>query len=293
MLPFALPQLAIAFPNIDPVIFQIGPLALRWYSLAYIVGIVFGWWYARQLVSNQKLWNGRSPITVLDMDDFVFWATIGVILGGRIGYVLFYGMDQFLADPLFLFGITENGISLAGMSFHGGLIGVTIAMLLFARSRNLPVWSFFDVIATIVPIGIGLGRVANFINSELWGRTTDSALGIVFPNGGPLPRHPSQLYEAVLEGLLLTLILFAAVYVFKALYRPRLITGLFVGIYGLSRFIVEFFREPDAHIGYLAGGWLTMGMVLSLPMALIGIALIISARPVEYVGEDEPENDAA
>jgi phosphatidylglycerol:prolipoprotein diacylglycerol transferase len=283
MFPIALPQLALTFPNLDPVLFEIGPIAIRWYSLSYIVGIVLGWLYARSIVRNNRLWNGQSPITETDMDDFMLWATIGTVLGGRLGYVLFYDFAGFIDNPVTIFQIWQGG-----MSFHGGFLGVTLAMILFARARKIPVWSLFDVIATVVPIGIGLGRIANFINGELWGRVSDVPWAIAFPTGGPEPRHPSQLYEAALEGVLLLMVLFIAVYGFKALHRPRLATGIFVGGYGIARTIVEFFREPDAHIGYLLGDWFTMGMLLSLPMVIIGIALIASARKVEYLA---PESD--
>lgn len=285
MLPITIPQLALAFPNLDPVLFQLGPIAIRWYSLSYIVGIVLGWLYARSIVRNESLWNRRSPITQVDMDDFMLWATIGTVLGGRFGYVLFYNFESFMADPVSIFAVWEGG-----MSFHGGFLGVTLAMILFARSRKIPVWSLFDVIATVVPIGLLLGRIANFINGELWGRVSDVPWAMVFPTGGPEPRHPSQLYEAALEGIVLLTVLFIAVYGFKALHRPRLATGIFVGGYGVARTIVEFFRQPDVQLGYLFGDWFTMGMLLSMPMILVGLALIISARKVEYL---EPESNHA
>ncbi|WP_026480995.1 prolipoprotein diacylglyceryl transferase [Ahrensia sp. 13_GOM-1096m] len=285
MFPIVLPQLALTFPNLDPILFQIGPIAIRWYSLSYIVGIVLGWLYAKSIVRNNRLWGRQSPITDVDMDDFMLWATIGTVLGGRFGYVFFYDFAGFMADPVSIFQIWQGG-----MSFHGGFLGVTIAMILFARARKTPVWSLFDVIATVVPIGLGLGRVANFINGELWGRVSDAPWAMAFPTGGPQPRHPSQLYEAALEGALLLAVLFIAVYGFKALHRPRLATGIFVGGYGIARTIVEFFREPDAHLGYLFGDWFTMGMLLSMPMVLIGLALILSARKVEYLA---PETDHA
>ena len=287
MLPIALPQLAITFPNIDPVLIAVGPLAIRWYSLSYIVGILLGWWYARKLVSNTSLWGARAPISELDLDDFMLWATIGTVLGGRLGYVFFYSFDTFLAEPASIFRVWEGG-----MSFHGGFLGVTLAMVLFALKNKVPVWSLFDVISAVVPIGLGLGRLANFINGELWGRASDVPWAVEFPAGGFIARHPSQLYEAALEGVVLLVIIAIAIYRFGILRKPRLATGLFVGGYGVARTVVEFFREPDAHIGYLAGDWLTMGMVLSLPMIIAGLALILSAREVTFFDPDEKTNDA-
>ncbi len=287
MTPLALEQLAIAFPNIDPVLFQVGPFAIRWYSLSYIVGILLGWWYARRLVSNERLWRARAPISPVDLDDFVLWATVGTVLGGRLGYVFFYSFDAFLAEPSSIIRVWEGG-----MSFHGGFLGVTLAMILFAMKNKIPVWSLFDIIAAVVPIGIGLGRLANFINGELWGRASDVPWAIQFPSGGFVARHPSQLYEAALEGLVLLIIMAIAIYRHGVLRKPRFVTGLFVSGYGMARTFVEFFREPDAHIGYLLGDWLTMGMVLSAPMIIIGIALILSAREVTFYDQDEELNDA-
>ncbi|MBT8389244.1 MAG: prolipoprotein diacylglyceryl transferase, partial [Altererythrobacter sp.] len=257
------------------------------YSLSYIVGILLGWWYARRLVSNETLWGARAPISVVDLDDFVLWATIGTVLGGRLGYVLFYDFGGFLAEPSSIVRVWEGG-----MSFHGGFLGVTLAMILFAMKNKTPVWSLFDIIAAVVPMGIGLGRLANFINGELWGRASDVPWAVQFPTGGFIARHPSQLYEAALEGLVLLIIMAFAIYRHGVLRKPRFVTGLFVAGYGTARTFVEFFREPDAHIGYLAGDWLTMGMVLSVPMIIVGIALILSAREVTFYDRDEELNDA-
>lgn len=269
-----LPLSALAFPDIDPVLLRVGPLAIHWYGLGYVVGILFAWWWARRLVANEALWPPRAPRPmVADIDDFVVWAAAGVVIGGRLGYVLFYDAGRILADPLSILAVWEGG-----MSFHGGFLGVVAAMILFARRRGLPTLTLMDVIAAGVPVGIGLVRIANFINSELWGRVSDVPWAVYFPNGGPLPRHPSQLYEALLEGLVLFSVLFALTRT-GALARPGLVGGAFVAGYGLSRIAVEFFREPDAHIGYLAGGWLTMGMVLSLPMVAVGVAAMMLARP--------------
>jgi phosphatidylglycerol:prolipoprotein diacylglycerol transferase len=201
-----------------------------------------------------------------DIDDFLVWAAVGVVLGGRLGYVLFYDLARYLANPLDVLAVWQGG-----MSFHGGLIGTTLAMILFARSRGIGVWSMFDVIAAGAPVGLGLVRVANFINSELWGRPTDVPWGVEFPNGGPLPRHPSQLYEAALEGIVLFLVLRVLSHSRLKLRQPGFVAGAFVAGYGLCRIVVEFFREPDPQLGHLWGGWLTMGMVLSLPMVLAGI----------------------
>lgn len=269
-----MPLFAIPFPPIDPVLIQLGPLAVHWYGLAYVVGILIGWWYARRLVANQRLWNGASPMVPSDLDDFLVWAVIGIIVGGRLGYVLFYDFAAFVANPLRIAMLWTGG-----MSFHGGLLGTIVAMLLFARSRGFSAFSLFDVIAASVGPGLFLGRIANFINQELWGRPTDVPWAVIFPAAGPEPRHPSQLYEAVLEGLMLFLLLRILTHRFAMLRRPGLVAGAFVAWYAVSRILVEFVRTPDPQLGYLAGGWLTMGMVLSLPMLAIGIWAMARARP--------------
>ncbi|MFC5990892.1 prolipoprotein diacylglyceryl transferase [Limoniibacter endophyticus] len=263
-----MPMTALAFPDISPIALQLGPIAIHWYGVGYIVGILFAWWYAKRLVSNDALWLAGQPRPQkLDIDDFVMWAAIGVVLGGRVGYILFYDLPRYLANPLDIFKVWEGG-----MSFHGGFLGTTLAMIFFARSRKIPVWTMFDVVAAGVPVALGLVRIANFINSELWGRPTDHSWGVIFPTGGPIPRHPSQLYEAFLEGFVLFIVLIVLIFAAKRLKRPGFIAGTFVFGYGLSRIAAEFFREPDAQIGYLAGNWLTMGMVLSVPMVLAGLA---------------------
>jgi phosphatidylglycerol:prolipoprotein diacylglycerol transferase len=271
-------MLAITFPAIDPVAVAIGPFAVRWYGLAYFAGILIGWWYARRLVSNERLWGGKpAPLTVVDIDDFLVWLVVGIVGGGRIGYALFYQPGHFLDDPLGFFRLWEGG-----MSFHGGLAGTILAMTIFALRRKISMLSLFDVSAASVTFGLFFGRLANFINGELWGRTTDVPWGMVFPNGGPLPRHPSQLYEAALEGLLLFVVLRILTHRFKNLRRPGLTGGAFIAGYGLARILIEFVREPDVQLGYLAGP-LTMGMLLSVPMVLIGAAAIVIAlkrRPV-------------
>jgi phosphatidylglycerol:prolipoprotein diacylglycerol transferase len=264
----------LAFPQIDPIAFSIGPLSVRWYGIAYVAGILLAWAYGRRLVMNNRLWaNDSSPVTLQQLDDFIFWAAIGIVAGGRIGYVFAYDFEHFLQDPSWLFAVSEGG-----MSFHGGFVGTAIAMILFARRHSIPVWSLFDIVSATSTIGLLFGRIANFINGELWGRATDVPWAFIFPTGGPVPRHPSQLYEGALEGIALFIILAMLIYRFGFLKRPGLVTGVFVAGYGTARIIVEFFREPDAHIGYLAGGWLTMGMVLSLPMVLAGLWAIIRAR---------------
>lgn len=269
-----LPLTALPFPDIDPVALRIGPLAIHWYGLGYVAGILFAWWYARRLVGDGRLWRGgEAPIKPVDIDDFLIWAAAGVVLGGRLGYIFFYDLARYIDHPADILAIWQGG-----MSFHGGLAGVTVAMILFAWRRGFSVWSLFDVIGAGVPIGFGLVRATNFINSELWGRPTDMPWGVLFPNGGPLPRHPSQLYEALLEGLALFVVLRLLTHSGLKLKQPGFVAGAMVAFYGGARIFVEFFREPDAHIGYLAGGWLTMGMILSLPMVLLGVWAMLRAR---------------
>jgi phosphatidylglycerol:prolipoprotein diacylglycerol transferase len=265
-----MPLLVIPFPAFDPVLVHLGPFAIRWYALAYIAGILLGWVYARALVRDEKLWGGKPPLTVLDFDDFVVWVTLGIILGGRIGYVLFYNFDHFAAHPIEILQLWNGG-----MSFHGGFTGCVLAVVLFAKKRGLSILSLGDVTCAVGPIGIFLGRIANFINGELWGRPTDVPWAMVFPNGGPLPRHPSQLYEAVLEGLVLLAVLYILMRA-GALKRPGLIIGSFAVVYALARSFCEFFREPDAQLGFLWGG-ATMGQLLSIPLFLAGVGFIIYA----------------
>jgi phosphatidylglycerol:prolipoprotein diacylglycerol transferase len=249
---------------------HLGPFAIRWYALAYIVGILLGWVYARALVRADRLWGGKAPITALDFDDFVLWVTLGIILGGRIGYVLFYNPAHFAAHPLEIFQLWNGG-----MSFHGGFTGCVVAVILFATKRNIPMLSLGDITCAVGTIGVFLGRIANFINGELWGRPADVPWAMVFPNGGPLPRHPSQLYEAGLEGLLLFVVL-ALMMRAGALKRPGLVLGAFAIVYSMARTTSEFFREPDAQLGFLWGG-ATMGQLLSIPLFLAGIGFVIYA----------------
>jgi phosphatidylglycerol:prolipoprotein diacylglycerol transferase len=266
-----MPLLVIDFPRIDPVLVQVGPFAIRWYALAYIAGILLGWVYARALIRTQRHWGGPAPLTVADFDDFVLWVTLGIILGGRLGYVLFYNPARFAADPLELFKLWTGG-----MSFHGGFTGCVIAVVWFARRRGLPILSLGDLTCAAGTIGLFLGRIANFINGELWGRPSDVPWAMVFPEGGPQPRHPSQLYEAALEGLVLGVVLWLMIRA-GALRRPGLVTGAFALGYGLARIVCELFREPDPQLGFLWGG-LTMGMLLSVPVMIAGIGFIVAAK---------------
>jgi phosphatidylglycerol---prolipoprotein diacylglyceryl transferase len=265
-----MPVSVIPFPAFDPVLVHIGPFAIRWYALAYIFGILLGWVYARAVIRSETLWGGKAPFTVVDFDDFLLWVTLGIILGGRTGYVLFYNLPYFAAHPLEIFELWHGG-----MSFHGGFTGCVLAVVLFAKSRGISILSLGDVTCAVGPIGLFLGRIANFINGELWGRPTDVAWAMVFPGGGPLARHPSQLYEAVLEGLVLLAVL-AVLMRFGALKRPGTIIGCFAVGYAIARTICEFFREPDVQLGFLWGG-ITMGQLLSIPLFLAGLCFILYA----------------
>jgi phosphatidylglycerol:prolipoprotein diacylglycerol transferase len=251
----------LPYPDIDPVIFSIGIIKVRWYGLMYVVGFVLGWWLARKRAAA-----GTSPLGPSQVDDLVFYAMIGVIVGGRLGYCLVYGWDNLISDPLYLFKITEGG-----MSFHGGMVGVLAALWLYSRKLGTRFFDITDFMAPLVPPGLGFGRIGNFINSELWGKATDVPWGF---NVNGVGRHPSQLYEALLEGL----VLFVILWTFSARKRPYMaVSGLFLLCYGLFRFFIEFFRMPDANLGYLAFGWVTMGQILSLPMILLGAALLAIA----------------
>ena len=265
-----MPWLLIPYPQFDPVLVHLGPLAVRWYALAYIAGILIGWVYARALIRNTRLWGGAAPLTVADFDDFVVWVTLGIILGGRTGYVLFYNLPHFTEHPAEILQLWHGG-----MSFHGGFTGCVLAVVLFARKRGIPILSLGDLTCAVGPIGLFLGRLANFINGELWGRPTDVPWAMIFPSGGPLPRHPSQLYEATLEGLVLMLVLWLMIRA-DALKRPGLIVGAFACVYAVARSTCEFFREPDAQLGFLWGG-ATMGQLLSIPLFLAGLGFILYA----------------
>jgi len=253
--------------GLSPVALELGPLTLRWYSLAYIAGILFAWWYLIRMIAA-----GDAPYTKPQVDDFITWATLGVILGGRTAYVLFYDWPKFANDPLSIFKLWEGG-----MSFHGGAAGVILAVWLYARSQKINTLRLLDYVAVVSPVGLFFGRLANFVNGELWGRATDARWGIIFPGAGPLPRHPSQLYEALLEGLLLFIILSLLFWKTPARRYPGLLAGVFGVGYGLMRLIVEMFREPDVQLGTLSTG-LTMGQTLSLPLFIAGAWLIATSR---------------
>lgn len=254
----------LTYPNIDPVALQLGPLKIHWYGIMYLVAFAAAWWLGRRRARQPDSgWSNEH------ISDVIFYGALGTVLGGRIGYTLFYGFDKFLADPLSILRVWEGG-----MSFHGGLLGVLLTMWLFGRKTRRSFFQVTDFIAPLVPIGIAAVRFANFINGELWGRITQVPWGMVFPTGGPQARHPSQLYEMFLEGI----VLFVLIWFFSAKPRPRMaVSGLFVLGYGGFRFLVEFVRQPDAHIGYLAFGWVTMGQVLSAPLILLGVILLILA----------------
>ncbi len=256
---------AIDFPAIDPVLISFGPFAIRWYALAYIGGLLIAWRYCRWLALRPP-----QRVTPDAFDDFLLWATLGVLLGGRLGYVLFYKPDFYLAHPQEILFIWQGG-----MSFHGGLLGMVAAEVMFARRRGLAVLALADIVAAAAPIGLFLGRIANFINGELFGRPSEVPWAMVFPRGGPQPRHPSQLYEAAIEGLVLLLVLHLMVRA-RALERRGTLAGAFLIGYAAARMLAEVFREPDAHLGFLLGGT-TMGQWLSLPLLLAGLALVVWA----------------
>jgi phosphatidylglycerol---prolipoprotein diacylglyceryl transferase len=260
----------LPFPNFDPILIQIGPFAIRWYALAYVAGILLGWRYVVGLIRNPRLWAWRGPAAnALQVDDLILWITLGIILGGRLGHVLFYTPAIIAQDPLEIFKVWHGG-----MSFHGGLIGVLIAITAFSRLNRIDLLRLGDLVAACVPIGLFFGRIANFINGELWGRPTSVPWAIVFPNAGPMPRHPSQLYEAALEGIALFLLLRWATHgPAKLLNRRGVVAGLFLVAYAVFRTSLENVREPDAYMPNFPLG-LTMGMMLSLPMALAGALLI-------------------
>lgn len=265
-------MLAIPFPSIDPVIVDFGPLiglplAIRWYSVMWLGGCVLAWLYVRKFIARPP-----HAMSGQDASDFLFWAITATIIGGRFGYVGFYMPGLMLDNPLNLFAVWQGG-----MSFHGGLIGVIVAMILFARKRSLDLWAMSDAIACAAPIGLFLVRIANFINGELYGRVTDVPWGMVFPAGGDLPRHPSQLYEAALEGLVLFLILFVASRSERIRMKPGMLAGIFFIGYAAARGLVELVRQPDAHLGLLLGG-ATMGQLLSIPVLLLGLYLVIRAQ---------------
>lgn len=258
----------IPFPNIDPVAIHLGSFGIRWYSLAYMAGILFGW-----LVIARE--NARRPLANLSkaaLDDIVVWAVVGIVLGGRLGYVLFYKPEHYLYNPLEILRVWEGG-----MSFHGGLLGTIAAFYLFCRKYKIRFLALMDLISCAAPIGLFFGRIANFINGELFGRVTDAQLGMVFPNGGELPRHPSQLYEATLEGLLIFIIMMWLLKRTAVRDKVGYLSGIFFILYGLARIICEYFREPDSFLGFLYAGT-TMGQLLSLPMIVVGLYLVLRKK---------------
>jgi phosphatidylglycerol:prolipoprotein diacylglycerol transferase len=263
----------LPFPHFNPILVKIGPLAIHWYGIAYVAGILLGWRYAVALVRNLRIWRGTTPTaTEKQVDDLVLWIALGIVAGGRLGSILFYDTSVIWTNPLEIFRIGDGG-----MSFHGGLIGVTIALFFFARANRIDILRLADLTAPCVPIGLFFGRIANFINGELWGRPTTLPWGIIFPRAGPEPRHPSQLYEAGLEGIVLFCILRWATHGKKLLPRRAMVTGLFLTFYGLARITLENVREPDRDMPHFPLG-LTMGMMLSAPMVLVGLGMILYAR---------------
>ncbi len=259
----------ISYPQIDPVLVRIGPFAIRWYALAYLAGLLFGWWALRRMVKPAGL-----PVSPEQVDDYLLLATLGVVLGGRLGYVLFYYPSLYLADPVEIIRLWDGG-----MSFHGGLIGVVLATCWWTRRVRVPFFAFADLVATVAPLGLFLGRIANFINGELWGRPAEVPWAMVFPRDPlGLPRHPSQLYEAALEGLVLFAVLQFLFWKRPAVRgRPGMLSGLFLTGYGVARFFVEFFREPDSFLGFVLGPF-SMGQVLSSGMIVAGLAILLWAR---------------
>jgi phosphatidylglycerol:prolipoprotein diacylglycerol transferase len=285
-------MLALTFPAIDPVAIAIGPIAIRWYALAYVVGLLGGWAYARRLAANPRLWSPQRPPTAAEIDDMIVWVALGVVLGGRLGYVLFYNLETYLARPSEIFAVWHGG-----MSFHGGFLGAVLALVLFTRARGLNALAVLDMAAVVAPIGLFFGRIANFINGELWGRPAPGLPhAVVFPHAGAVPRHPSQLSEAFGEGLVLFVVLAFAVRRF-GFRRPGLVGGLFVAGYAVARIVCEFFREPDAQLGFLFGtsvdalrGGLTMGMLLSFPMLVFGLGLVaVAVRGLTQPRSVEPQ----
>lgn len=255
----------LTYPHIDPVAIAFGPLKVHWYGLMYVIGFFGGWWLALQRAKKPN--SGWTPQQVSDV---IFYAAMGVIIGGRLGYVLFYNLPDFLMHPLSALRLWEGG-----MSFHGGLLGVLIAVALYSHKAHRSFFEIGDFIAPLVPIGLGAGRIGNFINGELWGRVTTAPWGMVFPHAGPLPRHPSQLYEFLLEGI----VLFTVLWIYSSKPRPRMaVSAVFLILYGTFRILIECIREPDPQYGYLAFNWLTMGQLLSFPMILFGIILFFLAQ---------------
>ncbi len=259
----------LIYPDINPILLQIGPLKIHWYGMMYLAGFGMAWWLGNRRLRSNPIFTSEQ------LSDLIFYAAVGVVLGGRIGYILFYDLATYIAEPLNMLKIWQGG-----MSFHGGFIGVLIAVWLYARKLNLPFFKVTDFIAPLIPFGLGAGRIGNFINGELWGRHTDVPWGMVFSQIDNMPRHPSQLYQAILEGL----ILFAILWIFSKRPRPIMaVSGLFLIFYGLFRFLIEFVREPDYHLGFIAFDWMTMGQILTIPMLIAGIVLIkLAYRKMDF-----------
>jgi phosphatidylglycerol---prolipoprotein diacylglyceryl transferase len=261
----------LIYPQFDPVLLQLGPFKVHWYGMMYLIGFGLAWW-----LGLQRAKRPQAIFTAAQISDLAFYGAVGVVLGGRLGYVLFYDFSTYLTSPLAIFKVWHGG-----MSFHGGLIGVLMAVWLYAHKINRRFFEVTDFIAPLVPLGLGAGRIGNFINGELWGRPTDLPWGMIFPHVDNLPRHPSQLYQAVLEGIVLFLIL----WLFSKRPRPTMaVSGLFLICYGVFRFVIEFVRTPDAHLGFIAFNWMTMGQLLTLPMLIAGALLMVLAyyrQPIE------------
>jgi len=250
----------LIYPDIDPILLQVGPLKIHWYGIMYLAGFSMAWWLGNKRLQQNAIFTSEQ------LSDLIFYAAVGVVLGGRIGYVLFYDLANYLEAPLNIFKVWQGG-----MAFHGGFIGVLIAVWIYARKLKLPFFKVTDFIAPLIPLGLCTGRIGNFINGELWGRHTDVPWGMVFTHIDAIPRHPSQLYQAVLEGFVLFIILWS----FSKKSRPIMaVSGLFLIGYGLFRFLIEFVREPDYHLGFIAFDWMTMGQILTIPMIIVGIVLL-------------------
>lgn len=276
----------MTFPDIDPVLIQIGPLAIRWYALAYIGGIAVAWWYVRGLLMREGAWhNDKPPLSREQLNDLMFWIVLGVLVGGRLGYVIFYAPSILSENPLRVFAVWRGG-----MSFHGGLIGVIVALVGFCRSKDIPLLSLADAAAIPTPLALCFGRIANFINGELWGRPTEAPWGIIFPHAGDFARHPSQLYHAALEGLLLFVVLHCLARYTDILKRPGMLVGAFLVGYGVLRCVVEPFRAPEIFVGPAHYG-VTMGIALSLPMIALGIGLLFYGFHRAAVHVSDPDSE--